>query len=112
MFSVCLIVRPGCYTVGHWILQDFPPKELLYALEEVDVLLRHKCYRYAVTLCTGSTTDAMNVVFHVMGHVIVDDHQNVINVDATCHDFCCHEHVYLASLEAVHHLVTLCLRKV
>lgn len=112
MFCVCFIVRPGCYTVGHWILQDFPPKELLYALEEVDVLLRHKRYRYAVALRTGSTADAMNVVLYVVGHVIVDDHQYIVNVNATSHNVCRHENIDLARLETVHHLVTLCLSKV
>lgn len=112
MFCICLIVRPGSNARRHRILQYLSSQELLYPLEQVDVLLRHQCYCYAVALSTGSTPYAMNVILHVVGHVIVDDHQDVVYVNTTGNDVCCHEHVNLASLETVHHLVTLCLRKV
>ena len=112
MFCICFVIRAGRHAFGKSILQYLPAQEFLYSLEKVYILIRYEGDGHSVALCTRRTAYAMNVVLHVMGHVIVDDHQYVINVDATSHDVCCHEHVDLASLEAVHHLVTLCLGKV
>ena len=47
-----------------------------------------------------------------MGHVVVDDHQDVVNVNAACYDVGSYQHVHLSCLEAVHHVVALSLREV
>ncbi len=107
MFCVCLIVRPGRHPSRHRILEYLSAKELLYALEEIDVLLCYERYCHAVALSTGRTTNAMNVVLYVVGHIIVDDHLYVIDVYTAGHDICCYQHIDLARLETVHHLVTL-----
>ena len=47
-----------------------------------------------------------------MRYVEVDDHGNVVNVDAACHNVRSHEHVYLTRLEFIENLVTLSLLQV
>ena len=54
----------------------------------------------------------MNVVFGIAGYVVVDNHQYVVNVDASCYDIGGYQYVNLTALEAIHHVVTLSLRQI
>ena len=49
----------------------------------------------------------MYIVFSVVWHVVVDNHQNVVDVDTSRHNVCCHKDIGQASLEAVHNVITL-----
>ena len=61
----------------------------------------------AVAVGTGGTSDAVHVVLGVVRHVVVDDHLDVVDVDATRHDVGGYKHVELSALKLVHHLVAL-----
>ena len=67
---------------------------------------------YTVAVGTCRSSDAVHIVFCIVGHVEVYDHSNVVDVDATCHDVCSDEHVDLSALKLVEHLVALCLVEV
>ena len=54
----------------------------------------------------------MDVVFGIVRHIVVDDHQDVVDVNAARHDVGGHEHIHLSGLEAVHHVVALLLAEV
>ena len=54
----------------------------------------------------------MDIVLFVVGHIVVDDKLDVVNVDSACHDVGGHKDVQLAHLEAVHHVVALFLQQV
>ena len=48
----------------------------------------------------------MHIVFGIVGHVVVDDHGDVVDVDAARNHVGGHEHIKLAALELEHHVVT------
>ena len=54
----------------------------------------------------------MNVVLGIAGHVIVNNTQDVVDVNASGHDVGGNEYADLSDLEAIHHVVTLGLREV
>ena len=64
-------------------LGDFPFQEALNVSKVLDVLLRDEGNGYTVALGTCSTSDAVDIVLSIMRHVVVDDTQDVVNVDAS-----------------------------
>ena len=86
----------------HRLLQEF-----LYLLEVVLVLLADQRDGHAVAVGTGRTADTVDVVLGVAGHVEVDDHRDVVDVDAAGDDVGGDDDVELAALELEHHLVAL-----
>ena len=54
----------------------------------------------------------MYIVFSIVGNVVVDDHQDVVDIYTASHDVSSYQYVDLSSLELVHHLVALSLREV
>ena len=107
MFCICFVIRAGRHALGESILQYLPAQEFLYPLEKVYVLIRDERDGHSVALCTRSTTYAVNIVLYVMRHVIVDDHEDIIDVDAASYDVGGNENGHFSRLEAVHHLVAL-----
>ena len=81
-------------------------------METVHVGFAHQRNGYSVALGTGGTADAVHIVLGVMGHIIVDDHADIVDIDATGHDIRGHQHILLTSLEGIHHLVALLLAQV
>ena len=111
--ATCLyVLRTLSQSLGQGILGDFLLQELLYLLEVVHVFLAHQGDGHAITVGAGGTAYAVHVVLGIVGHVIVDDHGDVVYVDAAGHDVGGHEHVYLVALELVHDVVTLGLLQV
>ena len=53
------------------------------------------------------SADAVHVVFGVARCIVVDDHLNIVDIDAAAHDVGGNEDVYLALLEGQHHFVAL-----
>ena len=66
----------------------------LFAIAETD--------RCALSARPGSTSDAVDVALGVPTHVVVEYVRDAVDVDSTCRDVGCHEHVYLTHAEPVH----------
>ena len=64
------------------------------------------------TTCTAGTTDAVHVVLGVMWDIVVDDHADAVDIDASGYDVGSYEEVDIAGLEATHHFLTLLLSQV
>ena len=47
-----------------------------------------------------------------MGHIIVDDSTDIIDINTTCHDIGSNEYIRLSCLEAIHHLVAFLLGEI
>ena len=112
MFLVGLVV--GCLAkfLRQRILCYLAAKEFLYAFEKVYLIVGDECDGNAVALSACRTADAVDIVFNIARNVVVDDHLNVVDVYAACHNVGSHENIDVAGLEAEHHLVTLSLRQV
>ena len=67
---------------------------------------------HAIAIGTGGTTYTVYVILSIVGHVVVDDNTDIVDVDATGHDIGSHQHIGHACLETIHHLVALLLREV
>ena len=85
---------------------------MLDALETVDVQVADEGDGNAVALSTGGTSDAVHIVLGIVGHVVVDDTQNVVDVDASRHNVGSHEHIHLSGLELQHDFVAFALVEV
>lgn len=104
----------GCFAefCGHGFLGDFFFEEVLDGGEEWLVFLADEGDGAAVLAGACCASDAVDVVFFVVGHVVVDDELYVVDVDASCYDVCGYEDVDLSGLEAVHDVVALFLEEV
>ena len=80
-------------------------EEALDGGEVAHVLVGDEGDGYAVALCACGAADAVYVVFGVVGYVVVDDAEDVVDVDAAGHDVGGYEHGDLSGLEAVHDVV-------
>ena len=67
---------------------------------------------HTIAIGTGGTSYAMHVILSIVGHVVVDDNADIVDVDASGHDIGSHQHIGHACLETIHHLVALLLREV
>ena len=91
----------------HFLLQ-----EVLYFLELRLVLFRYQRDGASAGSCPGRTTNAVHIVFGIVGDVEIYDQRDVVNVYSSCHDVRGHENVRLSATEQIHHLVAFLLRKV
>lgn len=110
MCLVSLIVRSPSQFCRQGILLYFTSKEFLYALEEIYLIVRDKSNGNTISFCPGCSSNAMNIILDISWHIIVDDHLDIININATCHNICCHKDIYAARLESEHHIVPFSLR--
>ena len=85
---------------------------MLYGLEEAEIGIAHKGDSLTIAGGTCRTSDTVYVVLAVMRHVVIDHHTDIVDVDATCHNVGCHQHIHLSGLEAIHHIVAFLLGKV
>ena len=99
-------------TFGQRNLLHLLTQEMLYLLETVNVCLADESDGLSVTVCTGRTTNTVDIVLSIMGDIVVDDGADVIDVNTTGYDVCGHKHIRLSCLETVHHLITLLLGEV
>ena len=97
---------------GDGLLRDVLLKEAFDGGEEGLVLLADEGDGATVLTSTGGASDAVDVVFFVVGHVVVDDELYVVDVNAASYDVCGHENIDLTGLEAVHDVVALFLQQV
>ena len=94
------------------VLLDILVEEFLYLVEGKHVILidQGDCHTIAVSTCR--TADAVHIVLGIVRHVVVDDHGNIIDINATGHDIRGNEHVNLTALKLEHDIVALGLFKV
>ena len=85
---------------------------MLDALKTIDVVFADKGDSLAVAIGTGCTTDAVNIVLAIAGHIVVDDHTNIVDIDTAGHNIGSYQHIGLSGLEAEHSFVALGLREV
>ena len=102
----------GCFAeaFGEWCLGDFTFEETLDSHKITDVLVGNEGDGNAVTLGASGTSNAVDIVFGVVRHVVVDDAEDVVDVDTSGYDVGGDEDVDLSGLEAVHDVVALGLR--
>lgn len=85
------------YAFWQWQLLHLFFQELLYLLETADVLVAaDEGDGLAITVGACRAAYAVYIVLRIVGHVEVDDYPYVVDVYASCHDVCCHEHVHLS----------------
>ena len=60
---------------------------------------------HAIAVGTCCTAYAVYIVFGIVRHIEVDNHGNVVDVDATGYDVGSHQHVNLSALKFIQHLV-------
>ena len=106
------VFRAFAATFRQWHLLYHFFQELLYLLEPVLVFLVYEGDGSTVTVGTGCTTDAVNVILCIVRNIVVDNHLDVIDVDSTSHDIGSHEYIILSALKLEHHVVALCLLQV
>ena len=105
MCLVSLIVGSFAQFCRQGILFYFPSKEFLYALKEIYLIVRDKSNGDAVTFCPGCSSYAMHIILNISWNIIVDDHLDIININAPGHNICCHKDIDAARLEAEHHII-------
>ena len=87
-------------------------EEAFYGAEGGAVALADEGDGSSVLAGACGAADAVDVVFGIVGRVVVDDHGDVVDVDAAADDVGGHEEVDVAGLELVHHVVALFLLQV
>ncbi len=112
MCLVSLIVRSLAQFCRQDILLYLTSEEFLDALEEIYLIVRDKGNGNAVTLCPCRPAYAMHIILHISGHIIVDDHLDIVNINAASHDVRSHQYVDAARLETEHHVIPFSLREV
>ena len=102
----------GAEGVGEGELVDGFFEEFLDLTEVIHVLVADEGDGAAVALGSGGAADTVDVVFYVVGHVVVDDQSDVVDVDAAGEDVGGDEHVGGSAFETEHDFVSLFLREV
>ena len=110
--TCCVIVRSLAETFRQLVLFHLSTEEFLNLLEAADFVLCYKGYCHAIALRSCRTSDTMNIVLRIVRNIEVDDHCDIVDVDASCNDVRSHEYVYLTRLEFIENLVTLSLLQV
>ena len=85
---------------------------MLYLLEAVDVGIADEGDGLSVAVGTCCAAYAVHIVLGIVGHIIVDDGADIVDVDTSGNDVGGNQHIHLSGLEAVHHLVALLLGEV
>ena len=65
-----------------------------------------------VSVSTGSTTYAVNIILSIVWNIVIDNHRNVINIYSARNNISSNKNINLSALEFIHHFVALCLVKV
>jgi hypothetical protein len=69
--------------------------------QDAAISARYERYSISGARCATSTASTMDVCIKRIGHVVVDDVRNSVNVDSARCNVCCDQHSELAALEAV-----------
>jgi hypothetical protein len=65
--------------------------------------LLRKCdgYRTALRACSTGSTDSVNVVFGILGHIVVDNQRDVLDIDSSGGDVGGYEHSILTVFKSL-----------
>lgn len=94
------------------VATDVPAKQLFNLPQGDEIPFTDQGDGISFASGPGSASDAMYIIFGVAGTVIVDDHLNVVDVDAPADNVGGDEYPRLALSEGEHHLVALLLAEV
>src|SRR5436190_24224368 len=72
----------------------------------------HQGESVANILRSSRASDAMDVIFRMLGHVVIDNVTHSGNVESARRDICCDHHFVLAAFEALESFDALALRAV
>ena len=97
---------------GQRIAGNFGLEQAFYFVERETIFLSDEGNGTSGASGASCSADAVHVVFGVTRCIVVDDHLNVVDVDAAAHDVGGNEDVNLALLEGQHHFVALALLKI
>ena len=95
------------HAFGQFGARNLQVEDALNLAQGEEVALADEGDGAAFTACTGGASDAVNVVLGIVGCIVVDDHGDVVDVDAARHDVGGHEQIHLSCAEELHHLVAL-----
>ena len=76
------VFRGGPELKGHLAFMNRFTKEVFDGLEFPLFLWADKSYGYAGCRCPCSTSYTVDVILGIMGHIVIDYHIDVLNVDA------------------------------
>ena len=88
---------------------------LYHALDavKIELLIRaHKGNGFPILIGSSSASDAMDVVVSCAGHIVIDDHLNVVYINTTREQVGGHDDVDFTILEGTHDLIPLFLVEV
>jgi hypothetical protein len=89
-----VVLRHGPELVRHLCLGDLLAYQLFDPRKLSLLLFSDKGVSGTIGRRAGRTADAVYVVFAVIGHVVVDDQVDVVDVDSTAQDVGSHENLY------------------
>ena len=97
----------GCFAI-QWVDGFFAhglSEEFFYLAESC--LVHGADHSDGAALAAGAcgAADAVDIVFGFLGHVIVYDHSDVVDVDAAGYDVCGYKNVYASGTKSEHDLI-------
>ena len=85
---------------------------MLNLLELANFLLIDKSDSNTVAVGSGCSANAVYIVLGVVGHIVINDNADVVNINASTDNVSSYQHVYLTGLETIHHVIAFSLSKV
>ena len=102
----------GGFAGSKGFIVPFRAKKSFYSFPVTNIIGRDEGHGLAAILSACGSSDTMDVILGVVGHVVVDDERYVRHIDTACHDIGRHQHCYLTVTEIQHHLITLVLLEI
>ena len=99
-------------TLWEGIAPEMSLKQVFDFPQGYEILFSDQGYSIPFSAGSGSASDAMYIIFGVAGAIVVDDHLNVVNVDAPTDNVGGNEYVRLSLSEASHYFIAFLLAKV
>merc|ERR1719273_307609 len=96
---VCKLWR----TMTHWRTD----KHLLEVVKQFRMFLCKECYGHTRFTSTSSTSNPMGILFNGLGHVVVDDHTDVLDVNTTSSHISGNKYVFGSLFETRQGMFTL-----
>ena len=93
------------HALGQFGTGYFNLERALDILQAVAVALADEGYGTALPSGARRASDAVHIVLGIVRRIVVDDHGDVVDVDAAGHDVGGHQKVNLLRPEELHHLV-------
>lgn len=88
------------------------PEEFLYLHEKTNLTTTHERDGRSEAVSACCSPYAVNIILSVVWDIVVDDHLNIVDVDAAGNNVGGHKHVNVPVLETMHDLVALALVEV